>query len=309
MAEPCYSVIIPVFNEEKVLPETYSRLTAIMGKLDEDYELIFINDGSSDKSIDILLGLNGRDPHVKVLEFSRNFGHQIAITAGMDHAKGKAVIVIDADLQDPPELIPEFIRKWKEGYEVVYAIREKREGETAFKKTTANIFYRVFNKLSGLAIPVDTGDFRLMDQKVTEIFRTSIREKNRFVRGLVSWVGFRQTGIYYTRAARFAGRTKYPLKKMLKFSVDAIVSFSNLPLRFATYMGFLTAALSFIYLIYVFFIKLFTNGSVQGWSSLIAAVLFLGGVQLIFLGILGEYIARINDEVKERPLYILKKIY
>jgi glycosyltransferase involved in cell wall biosynthesis len=303
-----YSIVVPAFNEESVLPETYLRLTSVMDSLEEPYEMIFVNDGSTDMTLSILRDLNRKDPRVKILDFSRNFGHQAAITAGMEHARGEAVIVMDADLQDPPELIPAFIEKWREGYEVVYGVREERDGESLFKKASAALFYRFMRVMTDIQIPVDAGDFRLLDRSVVEVFRHSIKERNRFIRGLTSWVGFRQTGVPYPRGARVAGQTKYPFKKMLRFSTDALISFSDVPLRMASYLGFAVAGLSFFYLFYVVLLKFVSDRPVAGWSSLIAVVLFLGGVQLIFLGVIGGYISRINDEVKQRPLYIVKRI-
>jgi polyisoprenyl-phosphate glycosyltransferase len=300
-----YSIVIPVFNEEAVIRETYRRLTNVMRSIGEPYELIFVNDGSKDRTAEIIESLAKGDESVILLDFSRNFGHQIAITAGMDYARGEAVVIIDADLQDPPELIPQMIEKWKEGYEVVYAKRLKRKGETLFKKWTAALFYRLLRKLTEIPIPLDTGDFRLIDRKVCEAMR-GIREKNRFVRGLVSWVGFRQTAIEYVREERYAGETKYPLKKMIRFSMDGITSFSHKPLKLATYLGFLISFASFIYLLISLGQKLFTHSTVAGWASLIACVLLLNGVILILLGILGEYVGRIYDETKNRPLYILR---
>jgi glycosyltransferase involved in cell wall biosynthesis len=300
-----YSIIIPVFNEEAVIHETYRRLTRVMESIGEPYELLFVNDGSRDLTAEIIEGFAASDECVKLLDFSRNFGHQIAITAGMDYARGDAIVIIDADLQDPPELIPQMIEKWQEGYEVVYAKRSKRKGETLFKKWTAALFYRTLRALTEVNIPLDTGDFRLMDRKVCDAMR-GIREKNRFVRGLVSWVGFRQTAIEYVRDERFAGETKYPLKKMLRFSMDGITSFSYKPLKLATYLGFLISFASFIYLLISLGLKLFTTSTVAGWASLIACVLLLNGVILILLGILGEYVGRIYDETKDRPLYILR---
>jgi glycosyltransferase involved in cell wall biosynthesis len=300
-----YSIIIPVYNEEAVVNETYQRLTRVMELIGESYELLFVNDGSQDKTAEIIERLAETDERTRLLDFSRNFGHQIAITAGMDYARGDAIIIIDADLQDPPELIPQMIKKWKEGYEVVYAKRLKRKGETLFKKWTASLFYRTLRTLTEVDIPLDTGDFRLMDRKVCDALQ-GIREKNRFVRGLVSWVGFRQTAIEYVREERFAGETKYPLKKMLRFSIDGITSFSYKPLKLATYLGFLVSFSSFVYLIVTLFLKLFTTSTIAGWTSLIACVLLLNGVILIILGILGEYVGRIYDETKNRPLYILR---
>jgi polyisoprenyl-phosphate glycosyltransferase len=300
-----YSVIIPVYNEAAVVQETYRRLSQVMTSIGEPYELLFVNDGSKDLTAEIIEGLAESDACVQLLDFSRNFGHQIAITAGMDYARGQAVVIIDADLQDPPELIPQMIEKWKEGYEVVYARRAKRKGETLFKKISAALFYRTLHALTEVNIPLDTGDFRLMDRKVCEAMQ-GIREKNRFVRGLVSWVGFRQTAIEYVREERFAGETKYPLGKMLRFSMDGITSFSYKPLKLSTYLGFVISFSSFVYLVISLGLKLFSNSTVAGWTSLIACVLLLNGVILILLGILGEYIGRIYDETKNRPLYVLR---
>ncbi len=302
-----YSVIIPVFNEEAILGELHRRLTAVMSSLGEAYELLFINDGSRDGSLAGMRALAGIDPQVRVLDFARNFGHQIAITAGMDHARGQAVVIIDADLQDPPEVIPELVARWRDGYQVVYAVRAKREGETFFKRATASLFYRLIRRITNVDIPVDTGDFRLMDRQVVDALGT-IREKHRFVRGLVSWVGFRQIGVPYVRHERLAGETKYPLKKMLKFAFDGITSFSFLPLQMATYLGFAVSGVSFLVICWVLFQKLSGRQPLEpGWASVMTAVLFLGGVQLITIGLIGEYVGRIYDEVKERPLYILKE--
>lgn len=300
-----YTIIVPVYNEEVVVQETYRRLTQVMAPLGEPYELLFVNDGSRDRTAEMIKEFAESDQCVKLLDFSRNFGHQIAITAGMDYARGDAVVIIDADLQDPPELIPQMIEKWQEGYEVVYARRAKRKGETLFKKWTASFFYRTLRVLTEVNIPLDTGDFRLIDRKVCATMR-GIREKNRFVRGLVSWVGFRQAAIEYVREERFAGETKYPLKKMLRFSLDGITSFSYKPLRLASYLGFVISLASFVYLLFSLGQKLFSASTVAGWTSLIACVLLLNGVVLIILGILGEYVGRIYDETKNRPLYILR---
>jgi len=302
-----YSIVIPVLNEEKVLNELYQRLTKVMTDIGESYEIIFINDGSTDNSLKIMKQLQTHDKRIKIIDFSRNFGHQIAITAGIDFTSGDAVITIDADLQDPPEVIPDLIKKWKEGYEVIYGIREKRKGENFFKKITALIFYRLINKMTMINMPPDSGDFRLIDKKVVNNLK-NIRENNRYVRGLTYWIGFKQIGVPYERDKRFAGKSKYPIKKLFKLAYDAIFSFSNFPLKIATYFGFIVSFLSFLYLIYALIIKLFTNSVIHGWTSLMISILFLGGVQLICLGIIGEYIARINDEVKKRPLYIIKEI-
>ncbi|MDD3364532.1 MAG: glycosyltransferase family 2 protein [Syntrophomonas sp.] len=300
-----YTIIIPVYNEEAVIQEAYHRLTRVMESTGESYELMFINDGSQDRTAELIEGFAEKDECVKLLDFSRNFGHQIAITAGMDYARGDAIVIIDADLQDPPELIPKMIEKWKEGYEVVYAKRSQRKGETLFKKLTAALFYRLMGAMSEVKIPLDTGDFRLMDRKVCDAMQ-SIREKNRFVRGLVSWVGFRQTAIEYVREERYAGETKYPMKKMLRFSMDGITSFSYKPLKMATYLGFIVSSVSFVYLIVSLGQKIFTASTSAGWSSLIACLMLLNGVMFILFGILGEYIGRIYDETKNRPLYILR---
>ncbi|MCJ8014728.1 glycosyltransferase family 2 protein [Paenibacillus sp. KQZ6P-2] len=264
------------------------------------------NDGSKDRSADIVRDLSIWDPSVKLIDFSRNFGHQIAITAGMDYAAGDAVIVIDADLQDPPELILQMIEKWRNGYEVVYAKRIKRNGETRFKKWTASLFYRLLRASTEIPIPVDTGDFRLMDRKVTEEMKR-LPENNRFVRGLVSWVGYRQTAIEYERQERFAGETKYPLKRMIKLSLDGITSFSYKPLKLSGYLGSLLSGVGFLYLLYVLYLAIFTEGTTKGWPSLIGIMFIFNGFVLIMLGILGEYVGRIYDETKGRPLYIVRE--
>jgi dolichol-phosphate mannosyltransferase len=300
-----YTIIIPVYNEEAVINESYRRLTRVMESVDEAYELLFINDGSEDRTVELIEALAEKDGCVKLLDFSRNFGHQIAITAGMDYARGDAIVIIDADLQDPPELIPQMIEKWKEGYEVVYAKRSQRKGESLFKKWTAALFYRLMGAMAEVKIPLDTGDFRLMDRKVCDAMQ-GIREKNRFVRGLVSWVGFRQIAIEYVREERYAGETKYPLKKMLRFSIDGITSFSYKPLKLATYFGFVVSLVSFAYLVVSLGEKVFSTSADAGWSSLIACLMLLNGVILILVGILGEYVGRIYDETKNRPLYILR---
>ncbi len=301
-----YSIVVPVYNEELVVSETYKRLKAVMDSLEESYELIFINDGSRDKTEEMVSSLCDQDPKVKLLSFSRNFGHQTAITAGMDHASGQAIVVIDADLQDPPEVILEMIAKWKEGYDVVYGQRVSRKGETFFKKFTAKAFYRLLRSLTNVEIPVDTGDFRLIDRKVCDVL-SGLTEKNRYVRGLVSWVGFRQTAVQFHRDERFAGETKYPFKKMLKFALDGITTFSDKPLKLATYIGFLVSFLSFLYLLVVICLKLFTDRAVSGWASTLSVSLIFNGVVLIMLGIIGEYIGRIYDETKGRPLYIIQE--
>lgn len=299
-----YSVIVPLYNEQEVIGETYKRLSAVMKETDEAYEIIFVNDGSRDNTEKIAREIAAGDSSVRLINFSRNFGHQIAITAGMDNAAGQAVVVIDADLQDPPGLILEMIEKWKQGYDVVYGKRSVREGETAFKKITAKLFYRFLSSLTNIEIPNDAGDFRLIDRKVLDAMK-SIKEKNRYIRGLVSWVGFKQTSVEYVRKERFAGETKYPLKKMLRFASDAITSFSYKPLKIAGYAGYILSFISFIYLIYVIIRKLTVGDFGQGWASIVAINLFFNGVILIVLGIMGEYVGRIYDECKNRPLYII----
>lgn len=303
-----YSIVIPVYNEEEVIHETYRRLTEVMLSTGEEYELIFVNDGSRDRTADILKDYSRKDESVILLDFSRNFGHQIAITAGMDYSRGMAVVVIDADLQDPPELILEMIEKWKQGYDVVYAKRTKRKGETVFKKQTAKMFYRFLHSMTDIEIPLDTGDFRLLDRKVCD-HMNNLQEKNRFVRGLVSWVGFNQTAVEYERDERLAGESKYPLKKMLKLSMDGITSFSYKPLKLASYAGVTLSGIGFIYLFVVLYLKLFTERTITGWSSLIVIQLIFSGMILFILGMMGEYIGRIYDESKHRPLYIVRDVY
>jgi dolichol-phosphate mannosyltransferase len=298
-----YSVVVPLYNEELVIHETYKRLKSVMDSTGESYEIIFVNDGSRDKTLEIARSLCREDKSIKLLGFSRNFGHQVAITAGMDYAGGKAVIVIDADLQDPPEVILKMIEKWKEGYEVVYGRRIKRMGETFLKKATAAVFYRVLKSMTSVDIPVDTGDFRLIDRKVCDALK-SIPERNRYVRGLISWLGFKQTGVEFVREERFAGETKYPLKKMVKFAADAITSFSYKPLKIATYAGTVLSLSSFAYLLFLLE-KLFTRRPVAGWAPAVTLCLLCNGLLFILLGIIGEYVGRIYDEAKGRPLYII----
>ncbi len=302
---PRYSIVIPMYNEEEVIEETYRRLKLVMSSVGESYELLFVNDGSRDRCAEMIREYAFWDSSVRLLEFSRNFGHQVAVTAGMDHAAGDAVILIDADLQDPPELILPMIDKWKEGYDVVYAKRLRRKGETWFKRATASVFYRVLRACTDTPIPVDTGDFRLMDRRVVAEMRR-LTEKNRFVRGLVSWVGFQQTAVEYERDERLAGETKYPLRKMIKLCLDGITSFSSKPLKLAGYAGALLSAAGFVYLAYILGLAAFTDRAVKGWTSLMGITLLLDGVILLMIGILGEYVGRIYEESKNRPLYILK---
>ncbi|MCR4435934.1 MAG: glycosyltransferase family 2 protein [Clostridiales bacterium] len=301
------SIVVPMYLEENVAEECYKRITAIAEKSGLRYELIFVNDGSTDRTMEILERLADRDKRVKVISFSRNFGHQIAVTAGIERAKGDAVVIMDADLQDPPELIPEMIKLWKKGYEVVYAKRKKREGETWFKLLTAKLFYEVLDKTASIKIPLDTGDFRLIDRKAAEAFK-KMPERNRFVRGMMSWVGFRQIPIEYEREERFAGKTKYPFRKMLKLAFDGIFSFSSKPLKFVEYLGLWTVLLALAVILYSMVCKISGMGSpVTGWTSIMTTVTFFGGVQMLSVGIVGEYVARIYDESKGRPLFIIDK--
>ena len=302
-----FSVVVPVYNEEKVLPEMYRRLHAVMEGLGEPYEIIFVNDGSSDRTFAILNQICEQDRNIRLIDFAKNFGHQTAITAGMDYADGEAVVVIDADLQDPPEVIPQMICLWQEGYDVVYGKRNERKGETLFKKLSASIFYRVMRKMTDVDIPLDTGDFRLIDRKVCNALK-SIKERNRYVRGIISWLGFKQVGVAFAREERYAGETKYPLKKMVKFAFDAITSFSFKPLKLSSYLGMLLSFFSFLYLMVVLYQKLFTNYTVAGWASSMVISLFFNGIVLMMLGIAGEYIGRIYDETKGRPLYVVRQV-
>ena len=305
--KPRYSIIAPCFNEEGVLRELQRRLREVMDQTGEPWELVLVNDGSRDRTAEIMRELHAADPRVKVVDFARNFGHQIAVTAGLDFALGDAVVIIDADLQDPPEVILAMIDCWKEGYEVVYAVRTERKGETWFKEFTAKLFYRIIYRITDVDIPLDTGDFRLMDRKVVEAMK-QMREKYRFIRGMTSWVGFRQTGVEYVREERYAGETHYPFRKMFKFALDAITSFSYAPLQMATYLGFIIAGFSAIAALLVVFARLFMGATpFYGQATTLVAVLFLGGVQLITLGIIGEYLGRIYDEVKGRPLYVVRE--
>jgi polyisoprenyl-phosphate glycosyltransferase len=303
---PRYSILVPAHNEEAVLAECHQRLKEVMDSTRDPYEIIFIDDGSRDRTGEMLRALAASDPNVKVIGFSRNFGHQIAISAGMDHATGAAVVVIDADLQDPPSVILEMIAKWKEGYDVVYGTRGERHGESAFKKATAFLFYRLLRSMTDVDIPPDVGDFRLIDRKVCDVM-ARIRERNRFVRGIISWIGFRQTAVRYVREKRFAGETKYPLSKMLRFAFDAIFGFSYRPLKLASYLGLLTSFAGFLYLAYVVYLKLFTSRTLQGWTSIIALNLVFNGIVLLILGIMGEYLGRIYDESKARPFYVVRE--
>ena len=298
------SVIIPCYNEEAVLRATHERLTNVMNGMNVDYELIFVNDGSRDRTQELLAELQTFDPRMRVLLLSRNFGHQIAVTAGLEEALGAAVVIIDADLQDPPEVIPQMVQLWRAGNEVVYGLRDEREGESRFKLWTAKVFYRLINRLSETKMPLDAGDFRLLDRKVVDVIN-AMPERARFLRGMVSWAGFRQVPLHYARAARQAGDSKYPLRKMVHFAMDGIISFSLVPLKIAIWTGFLAIWIAVAGIIVAIVDRLLNKQLPRGWASLFVAVLFMGGVQLVSLGILGEYLGRIYKEVKRRPLYVV----
>lgn len=302
------SIVVPCFNEQEVFVETNRRLKAVMSQLPIEqyqYEIIYVNDGSTDQTLSLIKQALTEDKHLKCLSFSRNFGHQIAITAGLDACKGDAAVVIDADLQDPPSVILEMINLWEKGYDVVFGKRKDRVGESSFKLLTAKYFYKLINRLSDVDIPRDTGDFRLMDRNALNQFLL-MRESYRFVRGMVAWIGFNQTFVEYDRESRFAGQTKYPLKKMLRLASDAILSFSNTPLKIATFVGFITSIAAFIGIVYSLYVRLFTKSWVEGWTFLMIAILLIGGIILLVLGIIGEYVGRIYGEIKQRPLYIVK---
>ena len=301
---PTVSLVLPIYNEEEVIPELHTRLQEFLTQLALPAEVVFVNDGSRDKSMEMLRGIAADEPRYSVVSFARNFGHQRAITAGVDFARGKAVVVMDADLQDPPEVVLEMVAKWREGFDVVYGRRRKRTGETWFKLLTARLFYRVFAAMIPIQVPLDTGDFRLMSRRVILVLR-ELRETHRFVRGMVAWVGFKQTEVLYDRPGRFAGETKYPLRKMVSFAIDGITSFSVLPLRFATYLGMMMIVASFGVIVWALVAKYVLHQFVQGWTGIMIVVAVFASVQLLMIGILGEYIGRIYEEVKKRPLYIV----
>jgi polyisoprenyl-phosphate glycosyltransferase len=300
---PTYSLVVPAYNEEAAIEELVARLAALMDTLDGDAETILVDDGSTDRSYALMTAVAQRDPRFRVVRLARNFGHQIALTAGLDVSAGDAVVVLDADLQDPPEVVLELAAKWREGYDVVYAVRDVRRGDSWFKRATASLFYRGFNRISEVQVPLDVGDFRLVDRRVLDVFDT-MRESNRFVRGMFSWIGLRQTGVLYARDERVAGETKYPLRKMLRFAATGLVSFSPAPLRAALRVGFLVSLLAFAFALWALIVKL-AGHDVPGWTSILLIVTLLGGVQLIVLGVIGEYIAAIHAEVKGRPLYVV----
>jgi dolichol-phosphate mannosyltransferase len=301
---PEFSIIIPIYNEQENIHKLYDRLKSVMNGMNVSHEFVFVNDGSRDRSMILIKELAAKDNSVHYINLSRNFGHQIAVTAGIDHVRGKAIVIIDADLQDPPELIAEMYAKMKEGFEVVYAKRKSRKGESALKKLTAKWFYRILASITSIDIPVDTGDFRLMDRKIVDVLRT-MPEQQKFLRGQISWIGFNQTYVEYNRDERHGGETGYTYKKMLRFALDGITSFSNLPLKFATAAGFVVSGITFIVILYALYARFISKDFVPGWTSLILAVLFIGGVQLITIGIIGEYISRLSANVRNRPLYIM----
>jgi dolichol-phosphate mannosyltransferase len=301
-----YSVVVPVYNEIESISEMHKRLESVLDSLDASWELILVDDGSSDGSTEEILKIADQDGRVRPIIFARNFGHQIAITAGLDLSRGEAVIIIDADLQDPPEVIADFVEKWKEGYEVVFGVRSEREGESWFKRLTASLFYRMIYRITDVKIPLDSGDFRLLDRQAVDTLNT-MRERHRFPRGMAAWIGFKQIGIPYRRSARFAGATKYPFRKMFRLALDAVTGFSYFPLQLATYLGFICAGVSAVAIPVVIGMRLTGSQAFLGQATTLIAVLFLGGVQLISLGILGEYIGRLYDEAKGRPLYIMRQ--
>lgn len=305
ISKPTYTIIAPIYNEIDNIQVLYMRVCEVMDSTGEPWEFVMVDDGSSDGSTDAILELRKKDDKIVPVIFARNFGHQIAVTAGLDYSQGKAVTIIDADLQDPPEVILSLIEKWKEGYEVVYATRSKREGETWFKLFTASAFYRLIQRITDINLPMDTGDFRLLDRKVVDVMG-SMREKHRFLRGMSVWVGFRQIGVEYERAERLAGETKYPLKKMFKLASDAITGFSYFPLQLATYLGFAFTGISFLAILALIILRLVGSQFLIGQAATLIAVLFLGGVQLLSIGMIGEYIGRLYDEAKGRPLYTVR---
>ncbi|MEM3886808.1 MAG: glycosyltransferase family 2 protein [Candidatus Methanomethylicia archaeon] len=305
---PKVAVVVPCYNEEENVTACYQVLTSILDKSEWQYELIFVNDGSKDKTLELLVDLYNKDNRVKVIDFSRNFGKEIALTAGLDYVDADIAIPFDADLQDPPEVILEMLEKYKEGYDVVNAVRAKRDGETFLKKITSKFFYKIINKLADIEIPKDVGDFRLISKDALEVIK-NIRERKRFMKGLFAWVGFKTTSVYYERAPRNSGKTKWNYCKLIDLAIEGITSFSIAPLRLASFFGLLVSITAFLYAVYIIIAKLVFGNPVKGYPSIMVAILFLGGVQLITIGIIGEYIGRIYEEVKQRPLYIVKKVY
>ncbi len=306
MSRPTLSLVLPVYNEEPVLPELDRRLREFLASVGVSWEVVFVDDGSKDRSLELLRQMASGEPRFRVISFSRNFGHQTAITAGVDAAAGEAVVVMDADLQDPPEVVSEMLERFREGFDVVYGVRKVRHQESIFKRATAAMFYRLLRSLVGVPIPVDTGDFRLMSRRVVLTLR-ALRETNRFVRGMVAWVGFKQTAVYYERAGRFAGETHYPLRKMIRFAMDGITSFSIVPLRIATWLGVMAGVAAIFVAAWAIWVRLFNAAAVPGWATIMIAVSLASSAQLLMIGILGEYVGRIYEEVKRRPLYIVQE--
>jgi polyisoprenyl-phosphate glycosyltransferase len=300
------SIVIPVMNEEQTIPELVHRMKTTITEITENFEMIFVNDGSKDATLAVIQQFANQDPRIRYISFSRNFGHQVAVSAGLDHAQGKAIVIIDGDLQDPPELIPQLYAKYLEGYQVVYARRSERKGETLFKKLTARWFYRSLNRITDIDIPLDTGDYRLIDKKIADHLR-EMPEPNKFLRGQIAWLGYRQTFVEFSRDPRKAGKTGYPLKKMLRFALDGITGFSNAPLRFVTNAGIIVSMLAFLIILYALYSHLVLHQTISGWTSLMISMMFIGGIQLIAIGIIGEYISRINASVRNRPLYIIEE--
>lgn len=306
--KPKYSLVIPVYNEENTLPELYRRISELMDRLDDQAELILVNDGSKDRSLELLRDLHERDPRVCYLSLARNFGHQIAVTAGLNYVRGEVIVILDADLQDPPELIPDMVEKWRQGYHVVYAKRTQRQKESWFKRFTAYVFYRLLKQLADVDIPTDTGDFCLMDRQVVDVLN-SMPERDRYIRGMRSWIGFQQTAVYFERHPRFAGEVKYTFSKSLSLAINGLVSFSKVPLRISTYVGLLAAVAAIFMGLLVIYWRIFVPQSpLTGFTIILVAIFFLGAVQLVSIGILGEYIGRIYEEVKGRPLYTLSEV-
>ncbi len=302
------SIVVPCYNEEAVLAECHARLSAVLAGLGAPYEIVYVDDGSRDSTLPLLLQLHDRDSRVVPVQLARNFGHQLAVSAGLEVARGDAVVILDADLQDPPELIPEMHRLWREGAQVVFGVREHRAAESGFKLWTAKAFYRLMNRLSDIQIPLDSGDFRLIDRRVVDVL-LRMPERHRLLRAMCSWAGFRQVALPYRRAARFAGTTKYPLGKMLNLALDGIFSFSTVPLRMLTFLGFGAAFLALVGIVYALAVRVFTRHWVQGWATLFIVILFLSGLQMISLGIMGEYLGRVYTEVKRRPLYVIAEVF
>lgn len=300
------SVIIPIFNEEANIAILYTRVSKVLNAMNISYELVFVNDGSKDKSIQLIEALALNNPSIKFIDFSRNFGHQIAVTAGLDYSSGKRVVIIDADLQDPPELISDLYEKMNEDYQVVYARRKSRKGESFLKKSTAKIFYRILASITSIDIPVDTGDFRIIDRKVVDVLK-QMPEQEKYLRGQISWIGFKQTYVEYEREERLGGSTGYTYRKMFKFAIDGITSFSDFPLKFASMAGFIVSLFAFAIMLYTLYSKFILKDTVQGWTSIMLSVMFIGGIQLICVGIIGEYLNRMGNNIKKRPLYIINK--